>query len=134
MIGSSENVRGRSYYEEDTDQEHIREVYRTGANLDAKYEVMRRYGINEEPFEDWVLRRLALTLREKALDIGCGQGRFLLPVARFAKGKTGRVVGCDISEGVMSAVRGAATGEDLPVDLTVADAQALPFPRRASTS
>lgn len=113
------------YYEGLTRPERVREVYSTSANLDAKYEVMREYGIAAETFEDWLLRRLNVTGDERVLDVGCGQGRFLLPIARQAT--TALVVGLDISPGVMSALGETIREERLPAVLVVGDAQALPF-------
>lgn len=110
-----------------TDKDATRSVYRTDEHLKAKYEVMRRYGVQQEPFESWVIRHLWLTGSETVLDIGCGEGRFLLPMARLLKGR-GEIVGCDLSEGVMAGMHEVITADQLPVHLVVADAEALPFP------
>ena len=116
----------RSYYEDMTENA-IRRVYETGSNLDAKYEVERNYGIQKQMFEEWVIPQLALIGTEKVLDVGCGQGRFLLPIARFMKDKGGHIIGCDISEGVMHSARVTSEQEKLPADFVLADAVELPF-------
>lgn len=113
------------YYEGLTRPERVREVYSTSTNLDAKYEVIREFGIAAETFSAWLLRRLSLTGSEHVLDVGCGQGRFLVPIARQAT--TGLVVGLDISPGVMSALGETIREEPLRAVLVVGDAQALPF-------
>ncbi len=73
----------RSYYEDITENDAIRRVYRTSSNLDAKYEVERNYGIQKQTFEEWLIPQLARVDTKKVLDVGCGQGRFLLPIARL---------------------------------------------------
>ena len=113
----------RDYYEGLTEPERIREVYGSPRNLDAKWEVMRRYGISRRRFEEWVLENLELQGHEQVLDVGCGNGRFVLPVARSGVS----VVGCDIAPGVMADLRRTVDDERLPVVLLVADAQDLPF-------
>lgn len=113
-----------------TNKEAIQNIYRTADNLRAKYEVMQRYAIQQETFEKWVLHQLALIGCERVLDTGCGEGRFLLPIARPIRSKGGWVVGCDLSRGVMAPIQDASAREDLPVRLSVAQAEALPFPPR----
>jgi ubiquinone/menaquinone biosynthesis C-methylase UbiE len=63
---------------------------------------------------------------EEVKHIGCGEGRFLLPMARLLKGR-GEIVGGDLSEGVMAGMQAVISAEHLPVHLVVADAEALPF-------
>ncbi len=109
-----------------TDKDATRSVYRTGEHLKAKYEVMRRYGVQQETFGQWVIQHLCLTGSETVLDIGCGEGRFLLPMARLLQ-DGGAIVGCDLSEGVMESMQAVIAVEHLPVHLMVADAEALPF-------
>lgn len=109
-----------------TDRDATRSIYRTSDNLQAKYDVMRRYGVQQETFENWVIRQLSLTGAEKVLDIGCGEGRFLLPIAHLLK-DGGEIVGCDLSKGVMASAQETISAELLPAHLIVADAEALPF-------
>ncbi|MEO3937015.1 methyltransferase domain-containing protein [Dermatophilaceae bacterium Soc4.6] len=66
---------------------------------------------------------------ERALDLGCGRGAALLPLAR-AVGPEGHVVGADLSARMVSQCRRVVESADLPgvdgvsrVDLVVADAQ-----------
>ena len=68
---------------------------------------------------------------ESFADLGCGKGARLLPAAR-AVGDTGRVVGVDISPGMLSAAREAAEGLGLEdVDLVVGDVQSPELPAGA---
>ncbi len=120
-------MNSQSYYKDITNNDAIRKVYQTGSNLDAKYELERKYGIQKQPFEEWVIPQLTLIGSEKVLDVGCGQGRFLLPIARFCKGKGGHLIGCDIAEGVMHSARITSERERLPIDFVLADAVELPF-------
>lgn len=113
------------YYEGLTDPTRVRDVYSTPSNLDAKYEVMREYGIAGATLEEWLLRRLDLPPDSRVLDVGCGQGRFLLPIARGAQ--RGFVVGCDIAPGVLSELARTLVRDQLPAIVLIADAQALPF-------
>jgi len=71
------------------------------------------------------LAQLALTGNEAVLDIGCGDGRITAELAQRVP--RGRVVGVDISPGMIAAAR--ETHERLHRNLTfeVADAKALSF-------
>jgi SAM-dependent methyltransferase len=72
-------------------------------------------------FEDWVLDHLDWTGEESALDIGCGPGGFLSPIAQRA----GRVMGLDLSVGMLARARkGTPDGQ---ARLAAADIQALPL-------
>ncbi|MDQ6896838.1 MAG: methyltransferase domain-containing protein [Actinomycetota bacterium] len=61
---------------------------------------------------------------ERAVDLGCGRGAALLPIARRV-GPSGAVLGGDISPGMLKACRALAESEGLDrVSLVVLDAQA----------
>lgn len=65
---------------------------------------------------------------ERALDLGCGRGAALLPLAR-AVGPTGRVLGGDLSPNMVAACRRLAAEEALAhVEVRVMDAQDPPGP------
>ncbi|OGU68487.1 MAG: methyltransferase type 11 [Stygiobacter sp. RIFOXYC12_FULL_38_8] len=57
---------------------------------------------------------LSLYLKEgqTALDVGCGPGFFTLDMAKLV-GETGRVIGADLQEGMLSIVRGKVKGTEL---------------------
>ncbi|WP_432483883.1 class I SAM-dependent methyltransferase [Kineococcus esterisolvens] len=59
------------------------------------------------------------------LDVGCGVGTLTADLAAHVA--PGRVVGVDSSAEVLQAARSAAAGRGVHVELTVADAHALPF-------
>lgn len=117
----------RNYYEGSRDKSVIESVYGTERNLKAKYEVMEKYRLQQESFEEWVISRLLLSGTEYVLDLGTGNGRFSLPVSRILKGKTGFLIGCDLAEGVMLPSCVQAQTESLPMLHLAADAENLPF-------
>lgn len=49
---------------------------------------------------------------QTALDVGCGPGFFTLDMAKLV-GETGRVIGADLQEGMLSIVRGKIKGTEL---------------------
>lgn len=61
------------------------------------------------------------------LDVGCGTGDDVRTLAQIV-GSTGRVVGVDTSETMVSEARKRAEGLNLPVEYYVGDAQQLDFP------
>ena len=117
----------RNYYEGSRNKECIRANYSTGKHLGAKYEVMEKYGIHKETFENWVINKLGLTGKEKVLDIGAGNGRFSIPIGKMLKEKGGFLVACDLAEGVMTSSQMETQTHMLPVLHMVADAENLPF-------
>jgi len=58
----------------------------------------------EGTFRRRSLQRLGLTAGERVLEVGCGRGNSLAPL-REGVGPTGRVVGFDVSEGMVEAAR-----------------------------
>ena len=77
------------------------------------------------PIAQGLVRALDAQPGEQALDVGCGKGAALLPLAQ-AVGPTGHVTGIDLSPRMAAAARQAAHGAGLQnVDVRVADASAL---------
>jgi SAM-dependent methyltransferase len=68
-----------------------------------------------------VLKLAGLTGRETVAEIGCGNGPYLAELAR--RGHAGRLLGLDLSPGMLASTRGAVPR----VGLTVGDAQRLPM-------
>ncbi len=109
-----------------TDRSVVAAQYEDPSNLQSRVNVYS-YLIPERPlpkgvrFEDWVLDHLDWTGEESALDIGCGPGGFLSPIARRA----GRVMGFDLSLGMLAGARKCAP--DGQAQLAAADIQELPL-------
>ena len=62
--------------------------------------------------------------RRRALDIGCGEGKF----TRGLKAFIGEVAGVDVKENSIAKAKAAAQAEGVDVDFRVASGDALPWP------
>jgi SAM-dependent methyltransferase len=104
-----------------TDRAYLTQVhYRTDANLAARQSVYAY----QRPFIDLVgtvLDLAALAGTETVVDIGCGNGLYLAELAR--RGHGGRLLGGDLSAGMLAVTRNAAAG----AAVAVADAARLPL-------
>ncbi len=104
-----------------TDKSYLTAVqYQTGANLAARQSI---YAF-EQPKIDLVATVLGLAGlagTETVADIGCGNGIYLAGLA--GRGHGGRVLGVDLSPGMLAAAKAAAPG----ARLAVGDAAALPL-------
>ena len=109
-----------------TDRRCLRQVqYGTEANLVARQSLYT----HQHPRIDLPAVALDLaTLRgdETVVDVGCGNGGYLAELAR--RRHAGRVLGVDLSAGMLQAARRHAPA----ASLTVGDAAALPLPDRAA--
>jgi SAM-dependent methyltransferase len=109
-----------------TDQSLLRGVqYRTDANLAARQSIYRF----QRPRVDlarMVLDLAALSGRETVTEVGCGNGIYLAELAR--RGHAGRVLGVDLSPGMLDAARSRAPA----ATLAVGDAAAIPLRDDAS--
>jgi SAM-dependent methyltransferase len=102
-----------------SDPGYLRDVqYRTDRNLAARQSI---YAYQHPPVDPVAaaLDRAALRGDETVLDVGCGNGRYLAALA--GRGHTGRVLGVDLSVGMLRTAAG--TG---PAALVAGDAAALP--------
>jgi len=117
----------RNYYEGSHDKSVIKSIYNSEHNLKAKYEVLEKYRLHNESFEEWVIDRLELSGTEYVLDAGAGSGRFSVPIGRILKGNPGFLISCDLAEGVMLPSLDHARTESLPMLHLAADAENLPF-------
>ena len=108
-----------------TERSVVAAQYEDPSNLQSRVNVYA-YLCSERPlpegvtFEDWVLDHLDWTGEESVLDIGCGPGGFLSPISLRA----GRVMGFDLSPGMLARARKAAPDQAY---LAAADIQALPL-------
>ena len=53
-----------------------------------------------------------------ALDFGCGPGFFTMEMAKMV-GKSGRVIACDLQDGMLQKLRGKITGSELEGIITL---------------
>jgi ubiquinone/menaquinone biosynthesis C-methylase UbiE len=72
------------------------------------------------------LERLRLQPGQRVLDAGCGLGRDVADLAQIV-GSTGRVVGIDASQTMITRAQSSLAVQDLGVDFLVGDARRLPF-------
>jgi SAM-dependent methyltransferase len=104
-----------------TDRDYLRQrQYRTDAHLAARQSIYQF----QRPRIDLpaaVLRLAGLTGAETVADIGCGNGVYLAELVR--RGHRGRVLGVDLSAGMLQAARAGAG----PAGLLAGDAAALPL-------
>jgi ubiquinone/menaquinone biosynthesis C-methylase UbiE len=80
------------------------------------------------PIGSALVREVGPVPGQRALDIGCGRGAALFPLAA-AVGETGQVTGIDLSPGMLAHAAGEVAARGLPnVDLRVMDASAPDLP------
>jgi ubiquinone/menaquinone biosynthesis C-methylase UbiE len=70
---------------------------------------------------------LGISEGDTVLDAGCGPGYDALRMAAIV-GKTGKVIGIDLSERMIAIARSKAKGAGLPVSFRTGDVHKLPFP------
>ena len=95
--------------------------YETDENLRIRIETHQRYTVGP-PLEPAIDAVLGLQTDESLLDIGTGPGSF--PQRLRRAGHRGRLVGVDVSAGMIAKAKSA--GAD--VEFLEADAASLPFP------
>jgi SAM-dependent methyltransferase len=107
------------------DRSFLRDVqYRTDANLAAR-QSMYSYQHPHIDLQGRVIDLAAPAAGETVCDVGCGNGTYLAELAR--RGFAGRVLGLDMSLGMLAAARDRL-GTVAAVGLLAADATALPLP------
>lgn len=110
-----------------TDRQHLTTTaYATADNLAARQAI---YAFQDPPvdFPGWALAQAPEAGGATVLDIGCGNGQYL---RRLATDPTppARLLGLDLSPGMLAAVRDGWPLAGPPPVLAVADLQALPLP------
>jgi SAM-dependent methyltransferase len=109
-----------------TDRDYLRtRQYRSDANLAARQSIYQ-YERPRRNLPAEVVGLAGLTGAETVADIGCGNGIYLAELAR--RRHRGRVLGVDLSAGMLQAARTAAG----PAGLLAGDAAALPLADRAA--
>ena len=111
----------------------IKRVNRSKEAARASYNRLSRWydviaGSTEKKYRDWGLEKLSAQPGEKILEIGFGTGHCLVSLAK-AVGPTGRVVGVDISDGMLAIARERLQKEGFTerADLRLGDAANLDF-------
>jgi SAM-dependent methyltransferase len=99
----------------------VAEQYDTDRHLTTRIQTHRLYSVGTD-LEEQIDALLALNGSESLLDVGSGPGHF--PGRLSAAGHRGRVVGADLSGGMVAAARGNYPS----VEFFQAGADALPFP------
>src|SRR5512145_2968775 len=95
----------------------ISRVNRSKEAARASYNRLSRWydtiaGSTEKKYRDWGLEKLAAQSGERILEIGFGTGHCLVALAK-AVGSTGRVIGLDISDGMLAITRDRLQKEGL---------------------
>jgi ubiquinone/menaquinone biosynthesis C-methylase UbiE len=80
-----------------------------------------------EPAQDLLLSMAALQPGEHFLDVACGTGLVTFPAAA-AVGHSGRVVGTDLSDEMVNAIRAEAARRGVAGEFARQDAESLEFP------
>lgn len=107
------------------DRETLLRLYESATSLRRRQGIFERSCRRSDSFVDWGVDLLRLTGRERVLDIGCGWGRFLLPVARRLSAG-GFCIGVDLSAGMLRPAVEQLRKESLPAGRAVADVEDLP--------
>jgi len=102
------------------DPTQVARQYATDQHLQTRIETQRRYSVGKE-LEAEIDAALALDGSETLLDVGTGPGHF--PGRLHAAGHQGRVVGADLSGGMVEKAQSSFAG----VKFVQAGADALPF-------
>ncbi len=104
-----------------TDRAYLTGVqYQTDANLAARQSIYS-YQQPRIDLASAVVDLAALSGTETILDVGCGNGLYLAELAR--RGHDGRLIGADLSAGMLAAASSRSTG----AGLVTADAATLPL-------
>jgi demethylmenaquinone methyltransferase/2-methoxy-6-polyprenyl-1,4-benzoquinol methylase len=109
----------------------LRPVVRSRTDARQAYDRASRWSCVEEPFERRAqsvgLKLVGVQPGERLLELGCGAGGALVVLAR-AVGQAGRVVGLDLSPGMidLAAARLRQAGLADRAELVVADATSIP--------
>jgi ubiquinone/menaquinone biosynthesis C-methylase UbiE len=78
-------------------------------------------------FGEQLVQAVGIGPGQQVLDVACGRGAVLLPAAQRT-GPSGRAVGIDLSDQMVSATLAEARGRGLAVEASLMDAEHLDFP------
>ncbi len=98
------------------------------AGFDAVAQTYDQVGVDFiQPIAKGLIDELAPVPGERVLDVGCGRGAVLIPVAA-AVGDTGTATGLDLSPQMVAAAEAEAANAGVLVEVLVGDAQAPGLP------
>jgi len=104
---------------------------RVAAVFDRAAETYDRVGVDLfQPIAARLVAALAPQVGERVLDMGCGRGAVLLPLAA-AVGPTGHATGLDLAPQMVAATADEAARAGLSVDVVVGDAQEPDLPKQS---
>jgi len=108
--------------------EHLRTVQcATGANLDARIEIHRRFGAGQEPWQHWLFDQIDAPPNCRILELGCGTGRLWQDNAdRIPAGW--EITLSDFSEGMLEATMQNVGAIGRPFELQSINAESIPYP------
>ena len=111
----------------------VKRVNRSKEAARASYNRLSRWydviaGSTEQKYRDWGLEKLSTQPGEKILEVGFGTGHCLVALAK-AVGPQGRVIGLDISDGMLAIAQDRLRQDGLSerADLHLGDAAKLDF-------
>jgi len=104
---------------------------RVAAVFDGAAETYDRVGVDMfQPIAARLVEELQPTVGERVVDMGCGRGAVLLPLAT-AVGPTGRATGLDLAPQMVAVAADEAARAGLSVDVLVGDAQEPDLPQQS---
>ncbi|MGO8951694.1 MAG: class I SAM-dependent methyltransferase [Ktedonobacterales bacterium] len=102
-------------------------LYGDPTKLGARADLQRRFSVNPLPITTWELGLVDFSGVRQALDVGCGTGVFLLPLAVRLALQDATVIGLDLSEGTLGEARALVQAANLPAECVIGDVEALPY-------
>ncbi len=108
-------------------QPHVREQYKTAANLQTRISIHAKYGVNKQSFGEWIFGQYRLRSGDRILELGCGDGSMW---KTHALPDGAHLLLTDFSPGMLAFAR-----ENIPTNESIAfeqvDIQDIPCPDEA---
>ena len=90
----------------------------------ARWRASELGAITEGLQHNLILRLIGDARGKRVLEIGCGDGKLAVELVK----RGAQVIGIDVAQEMLDAAKRRAEASNVPLDLHVATAQALPFP------